>query len=110
MAIRDDHGRTIDNPDCCKTIGCASQVPVLTGFSSSDYNTVTSLLLHKQDGRKFKDILVSNESIQIELSWTLPAPDKRVEYELWIDLLQQQSNDHHISESFFQDWKKVATL
>jgi len=45
--------------------------------------TIPSLLLHKQDADVIISQLESNTIVQVQLIWNLPAPDDRVEWDLW---------------------------
>lgn len=50
--------------------------------SGSDI-TIPSFLLFKQDADPIKDTLKKNTQVRVEMSFSMPAPDARVEYELW---------------------------
>lgn len=50
--------------------------------SGSDIS-VPSFLMFKRDADKVKDELMANRPVQIEMAWSLPTPDDRVEYDLW---------------------------
>jgi hypothetical protein len=39
--------------------------------------------MFKVDADKVKDELTQNQPVQLEMSWKLPNPDNRVEYDLW---------------------------
>lgn len=45
--------------------------------------SIPSFLLFKQDADPIKETLMQNKIVRAEMSWALPAPDSRVEYELW---------------------------
>jgi hypothetical protein len=50
--------------------------------SGSDIS-IPSFLMFKVDADKVKNELMQNHPVQIEMSWKLPNPDSRVEYDLW---------------------------
>jgi len=45
--------------------------------------SIPSFLMFKRDADRVKDELMQNRPVQIEMSWKLPSPDNRVEYDLW---------------------------
>jgi hypothetical protein len=59
--------------------------------SGSDV-TVPSFLMFKQDADPIKAALMANTVVRMEMAWSLPRPDARVEYDLWTtpkDLVSQ---------------------
>ena len=42
-----------------------------------------SFLMKKMDAEKIKARLESGHNVQAEMTWSLPAPDDRVEWSLW---------------------------
>lgn len=59
-------------------------LPSMAGFHSrGDRINIPSVLIHKEDGKKFKDALKSGGTVTISMSWNLPHPDNRVEWEIW---------------------------
>ena len=45
--------------------------------------TIPSFLMYKQDADPIREELKQNHMVRIEMGWSLPSPDARVEYELW---------------------------
>lgn len=45
--------------------------------------SIPSFLMFKNDADKIKDEVMSEQPVQLEMSWSLPKPDGRVEYDLW---------------------------
>lgn len=45
--------------------------------------SIPSFLMFKRDADAVKAELMSNRPVQIEMAWSLPTPDDRVEYDLW---------------------------
>lgn len=81
---------------------CETTMPIMGDDGSGGDVSIPSFLLQKQDADKMKDVLKQNRTIQMEVSWDLPHPDGRVEYELLT-----APNDI-ISRSFMLNWKTVA--
>ena len=50
--------------------------------SGSDIS-IPSFLMFKHDADKVKEQLIDDHPVQIEMKWSLPSPDDRVEYDLW---------------------------
>ena len=42
-----------------------------------------SFLMKKMDAGMIKMVLASGQVVQVEMAWSLPAPDDRVEWSLW---------------------------
>lgn len=64
--------------------------------------SIPSFLMFKRDADKIKDELTQNRPVQIEMSWKLPSPDNRVEYDLWTVPKDIASKD------FLLSFKKLA--
>jgi hypothetical protein len=62
---------------------CESKEPIMADDGSGTDITVPSFLMFKQDADPIRDALKGNQLIRMEMSWALPNPDSRVEYELW---------------------------
>jgi hypothetical protein len=62
---------------------CESKEPIMADDGSGADITVPSFLMFKQDADPIKDYLKKDTMVRAEMSWALPAPDARVEYELW---------------------------
>ena len=45
--------------------------------------TIPSFLLFKEDADILKGRLRNNQQVRMEMSFSVPAPDDRVEYDLW---------------------------
>ena len=50
--------------------------------SGSDIS-IPSFLMYKKDADKVKAQLMDDHPVQLEMAWSLPTPDDRVEYDLW---------------------------
>lgn len=69
--------------------------------SGSDVS-IPSFLVFKMDADKIKAELRNNQPVQVEMTWSLPTPDDRVEYDIWTVPSDQASKD------FFMTFKKLA--
>jgi len=71
--------------DCTSDPGvdCEPREPIMADDGSGSDISIPSFLMFKQDADKLKAELLANHMVQIEMAWSLPAPDNRVEYELW---------------------------
>jgi hypothetical protein len=69
--------------------------------SGSDIS-IPSFLMFKNDADAVKDQLMQNQPVQIEMSWNLPTPDDRVEYDLWTVPTDNVSTD------FLVKFKNIA--
>lgn len=58
--------------------------------------------MFKQDADAVKAEVMANHAVRIEMTWSLPNPDDRVEYELWTTPTDQ------ISRDFQNDFKEAA--
>jgi hypothetical protein len=62
---------------------CETQEPIMADDGSGADISIPSFLLFKQDADKIKAVLISNKTVRVEMSFSVPAPDSRVEYDLW---------------------------
>jgi hypothetical protein len=58
--------------------------------------------MFKHDADVIKDELQGNRPVQVEMKWSLPSPDDRVEYDLWT------VPGDAVSKEFFSSFKKLA--
>lgn len=85
------------------TANCQSTEPIMADDGSGGDVTIPTFLMFKQDADKIKAEVKDRDSIvQMEMSWSLPHPDSKVQYELWT----VPSED--VSKDFQQEWKDVA--
>jgi hypothetical protein len=49
--------------------------------------TTPSFLMKKYDGDTIKTHMQANQFVNVEMTWSLPAPDDRVEWTLWTSSL-----------------------
>jgi len=64
-------------------VECEPREPIMADDGSGSDISIPSFLMFKQDADIVKAQLQANKMVQIEMAWSLPAPDSRVEYELW---------------------------
>jgi PA domain len=66
-----------------KKAACEVNEPVMANDGLGGDVTIPSFLVFKQDADPVKKLLKKDKMVRAEMSWKLPAPDARVEYELW---------------------------
>jgi hypothetical protein len=64
-------------------VDCEPREPVMADDGSGSDITIPSMLLFKQDADVIKGELKSNHNVQLEMKWSLPNPNNKVEYSLW---------------------------
>lgn len=62
---------------------CETKEPIMADDGSGLDVTIPSYLIFKQDADPIKHVLIQNQAVRMKMSWALPRPDARVEYELW---------------------------
>lgn len=62
---------------------CETREPIMADDGSGSDISIPSFLMFKQDADPIKAELKANHMVRIEMAWSLPNPDDRVEYELW---------------------------
>jgi hypothetical protein len=81
---------------------CEATEPIMADDGSGGDISIPSFLMFKHDADRIKDELKANRPVQVEMAWSLPNPDDRVEYDLW-----SVPNDP-INTEFFKKFKAVA--
>jgi len=81
---------------------CETSEPIMADDGSGGDVSIPSFLMFKHDADKVKDQLIEDQPVQLEMSWSLPNPDDRVEYDLW-----STPSDAH-SKQFLLDFKAVS--
>ena len=64
--------------------------------------SIPSFLMFKHDADAVKDELNNNRPVQIEMAWSLPTPDDRVEYDLWT------TPSDKVSKDFLRSFSAIA--
>lgn len=81
---------------------CELKAPFLGDDGSGADVSIPSFLVLKQDADIIKEELKSNQPVQIEMAWSMPSPDARVEYELYSTPADPQT------EMFLKEFKPIA--
>jgi hypothetical protein len=72
--------------DCISASGvptCETSEPIMADDGSGSDISIPSFLMFKTDADAVKTELKANRPVQMEMAWSLPTPDDRVEYDLW---------------------------
>ena len=64
--------------------------------------SIPSFLMFKHDADLVKAELNTNRPVQIEMAWSLPSPDDRVEYDLWT------TPSDKVSKDFLRSFRDIA--
>lgn len=62
---------------------CETREPIMADDGSGADISIPSFLMFKQDADPIKAEVMANHPIRIEMAWSLPSPDDRVEYDFW---------------------------
>ena len=92
-----DNECTANNGGACETTE-----PIMADDGSGADISIPSFLMFKRDADAVKAELKSNRPVQIEMAWSLPNPDDRVEYDLWT------VPSDTVSKEFLKNFKVVA--
>jgi len=85
-----------DNPTC------ETSEPIMADDGSGSDISIPSFLMFKHDADKVKDKLTDDQPVQLEMSWSLPNPDDRVEYDLWT------TPTDVVSKQFLKEFRSVS--
>ncbi len=92
-----------DTPSTSGFVKCENNEPIMADDGSGGDITIPAFLMFKVDADAVKkEIKDNNGMVQLEMSWTLPSPDNKVDYELWT----VPSED--VSKPFQMEWKDIA--
>lgn len=81
---------------------CETAEPVMADDGSGADVSIPSFLMFKHDADNVKSELKSNRPVRIEMQWSLPHPDDRVEYDLF------SSPTDPVAHHFFNEFKPIA--
>jgi len=82
---------------------CENNEPIMADDGSGGDIDIPAFLIMKHDADTIKKEMIDNkQNIQLQMSWTIPHADDRVEYELWT------VPSEHVSKSFQKNWKTIA--
>eukprot|EP00551_Chaetoceros_affinis_P002403 CAMPEP_0203641242 /NCGR_PEP_ID=MMETSP0088-20131115/6550_1 /ASSEMBLY_ACC=CAM_ASM_001087 /TAXON_ID=426623 /ORGANISM="Chaetoceros affinis, Strain CCMP159" /LENGTH=522 /DNA_ID=CAMNT_0050496631 /DNA_START=34 /DNA_END=1602 /DNA_ORIENTATION=- len=84
-------------------VQCENNEPIMADDGSGGDITIPAFLMFKVDANLIKQEVKDRQGIvQLEMSWAMPNPDSKVEYELWTVPSEEVSKD------FQKDWKDIA--
>jgi len=84
---------------------CERSEPIMADDGSGGDIDIPAFLIPKHDADVIKSAMMNDgQSVQVSMSWILPSPDERVEYELWT------VPSEHVSKDFQLSWKDVARV
>lgn len=81
---------------------CETAEPVMADDGSGADVSVPSFLMFKHDADAVKAELKLNRPVQIEMTWSLPNPDDRVEYDLF------SAPTDPVTYHFWKEWPPIA--
>jgi len=62
---------------------CETREPIMADDGSGADISIPSFLMFKEDADPIKAEAMANHPIRVEMAWSLPSPDDRVEYDFW---------------------------
>eukprot|EP00903_Cladosiphon_okamuranus_P010383 g9822.t1 len=83
-------------------ISCEQVEPIMADDGSGGDIIIPSFLMKKMDAEKIKSRLEDGLTVQAEMTWSLPAPDDRVEWSLWTSAMDTSA------APFKRDFKEVV--
>jgi hypothetical protein len=92
-------------PDCTMEetqVTCEVEEPIMADDGSGLDISIPSFLVFKQDADRIKEVLLQNQPVRVEMSFSMPAPDSRVEYDLWT------TPKDVVSKGFLKSFKEAA--
>ena len=77
-----------NDTDCLSKTGvershCEPQEPIMADDGSGSDVSIPSFLMFKHDADAIKDAVTLGNQVRVEMKFAVPAPDSRVEYDLW---------------------------
>uniref|UniRef100_A0A7S3P662 Vacuolar sorting receptor thioredoxin-like domain-containing protein n=1 Tax=Amphora coffeiformis TaxID=265554 RepID=A0A7S3P662_9STRA len=67
--------------------GCHIEEPDMTDIDIASGVTVPAFYMYKEDADAIKERVMKDEQVIVSMSFNVPAPDDRVEYDLWMEPL-----------------------
>lgn len=83
-------------------VECETREPIMADDGSGSDISIPSFLMFKQDADPIIAEMKANHMVRLEMSWSLPNPDARVEYELWTTPTDM------VSREFQKQFKEAA--
>jgi len=81
---------------------CEQTEPIMADDGSGGDVTIPAFLMFKVDAKLIIDEVKRDSPVQVEMSWDVPHPDTKVQYELWTVPSEEVSKD------FQKHWKDAA--
>ena len=81
---------------------CETTEPIMADDGSGGDVTIPAFLLFKVDAKLIIEEVKRDSPVQVEMSWDVPHPDTKVQYELWTVPSEEVSKD------FQKNWKDAA--
>lgn len=81
---------------------CEQTEPIMADDGSGGDVTIPAFLMFKVDAKLIIDEVKRDSPVQVEMSWDVPHPDTKVQYELWTVPSEE------VSKSFQKNWKDAA--
>ncbi|KAL7572550.1 hypothetical protein ACA910_000372 [Epithemia clementina (nom. ined.)] len=78
---------------------CESQEPIMADDGSGSDISIPSFLLFKEDADPIRTALINDGHVRVQMSFSVPAPDSRVEYDLWTSPADDVTRE--LQEDFF---------
>jgi hypothetical protein len=70
---------------------CEVAEPIMGDDGSGADVTIPSFLIFKQDADPIKEAIMKDQHVRIEMSFSVPQPDARVEYDIWLSPIDKVS-------------------
>jgi len=85
---------------------CEADEPLMSDDGSGSDIVIPSFLIFKPDADMVKEELIQNvntkDQVRMEMSWSLPKPDNRVEYDVWT------VPTHSLNKEFLSNFGNIA--
>lgn len=86
-------------------VQCENNEPIMADDGSGGDVTIPTFLMFKVDADQIiKEVKDRGGVVQLEMSWAMPNPDSKVEYELW------SVPSEPVSKPFQKEWKDIAKV
>lgn len=95
VLIADD--RCVCSHDECTggdTKGCEAAPPTIMNDGSGGDISIPSFILYKEDADAIKQVVIRGESVIVSMGFQVPAPDARIEYDLWSSPIDKFAHDN----------------
>jgi PA domain len=88
--------------DCTSSEPCESTEPLMADDGSGSDISIPAFLVFKQDADPIKQALKANQQVRVEMSFSIPTANSRVEYDLWT------TPKDPVSQSFLKTFRSAA--